>query len=348
MPTFVFETDAIPETWQFLNGLRRDDLIAELIQNELDAGSTSTQIIFERDRLICEGNGEPIDKVGWTRLSFFRGAGDRVPRKRAKTGVKNHGLKACFTIADDIIIRSAGKYTKQTLHHPERAPKPYPGAMESSEDDPVTHKAGCRVEVPYRTEDLHVNVGEPLTFSALDEQEIDGLYEAACSEIPQRFFGVVRPGLRSSYEIEVSHWKHGTKRFSFLQRPDQSPRLLSSHELAKSARMVPKRQNRSMSKPITFLSHPTSQAIMKSRSSTKSEAVFWQRSHGVLIYTVGPSASRDNSAIRSLMSVMARQLRVVFVRRTRLRSYQTLSDMGLANKRSSSTRKSFDVAMRRS
>ena len=107
MPSFIFETDAIPETWQFLNGLRRDDLIAELIQNELDAGATCTVIRFDKKRLICQGNGEPIDEDGWTRLRFFRGAGERAPRKKGKTGVKNHGLKACFTIGDDIIIRSA-------------------------------------------------------------------------------------------------------------------------------------------------------------------------------------------------------------------------------------------------
>ena len=164
MSSFIFKADAIPETWQFLNGLRRDDLIAELIQNELDAGATYTLIRFERKRLICEGNGEPIDEDGWTRLKFFRGAGIRAPRKMAKTGVKNHGLKACFTIGDNIIIRSAGKYTRQTLLDPQRAPEPYPGAMEKPEIDPAAPQSGCRVEVPYRMEALHVDAGEPLTF----------------------------------------------------------------------------------------------------------------------------------------------------------------------------------------
>lgn len=215
MPSFVLELDAVPETWQFLNGLRRDDLIAELLQNELDAGSTCTRIRFDSDKLICEGNGDPIDPDGWTRLKFFRGAGDRAPQKRAKTGVKNHGLKACFTIGDDIYIRSAGKFTQQTLRDPGHAPSPYPGAMLAPEDDPTAPQTGCRLEVPYRNSDLHTDKGECLTFPSVSSDDVDQLFEAACSELPKRFLGVVRPGLRPRYEVEISHWKHGTKRFLF-------------------------------------------------------------------------------------------------------------------------------------
>jgi len=215
MRSFVLQSDAVPETWQFLNGLRRDDLIAELLQNELDAGSTCTRIRFDSDKLICDGNGDPIDSDGWTRLKFFRGAGDRAPQKRAKTGVKNHGLKACFTIGDDICIYSAGKFTQQTLRDPSRAPSPYPGAMQAPENDPTAPQKGCRLEVPYRTSDLHTDKGEPLTFPAVSSDDVDKLFEAACSELPKRFLGVVRPDLRPRYEVEISHWKHGTKRFLF-------------------------------------------------------------------------------------------------------------------------------------
>jgi hypothetical protein len=42
---FVLETDRAPEFWQFLNGLRGDDLLVELIVNELDAHSTHTETI---------------------------------------------------------------------------------------------------------------------------------------------------------------------------------------------------------------------------------------------------------------------------------------------------------------
>ena len=37
MADFVQKFDAVPQFWQFLGGLRFDDLIIELIQNELDA-----------------------------------------------------------------------------------------------------------------------------------------------------------------------------------------------------------------------------------------------------------------------------------------------------------------------
>ena len=41
---FVLETDEAPEFWQFLNGLRGDDLLVELIVNDLDAHSPVTEI----------------------------------------------------------------------------------------------------------------------------------------------------------------------------------------------------------------------------------------------------------------------------------------------------------------
>lgn len=223
MPSFQFKTDAIPENWQFLNGLRKDDLIAELIQNELDAGSTLTKIIFYKDKMVCEGNGNPIDDDGWERLKYFRGAGEDAPRKRAKTGVKNHGLKACFTIGNDIFLRSAGKFTQQTLYDPAHRPQPYPGAMTAPEPDPDAPDKGCRIEVPYRTNDLHVTVGEPLTFSSFDASDVEALFRAACNDVPKRFLGVVRPGLRPTYTVELTHWKYGTYRCHFSAKANAKP-----------------------------------------------------------------------------------------------------------------------------
>src|SRR5579862_2213377 len=112
-----FETriDAMPEFWQFLNGLLPQDLIAELVQNDLDAGAHRTRIAFETDRFTCEGDGAPVDAIGWKRLSFIRGAGDEVPCKLHRIGVKNHGLKTCFTLGDEIALSSAGRQIKQTL-----------------------------------------------------------------------------------------------------------------------------------------------------------------------------------------------------------------------------------------
>ena len=72
---FVLETDEAPEFWQFLNGLTGDDLLVELIVNELDAHSPRTNICFEPERLVCSGEGDPIDEDGWKRLGMLRGAG---------------------------------------------------------------------------------------------------------------------------------------------------------------------------------------------------------------------------------------------------------------------------------
>ena len=49
---FVTEADWIPSFWNFLLGLDRNDLIAELIQNDLDQNATRTVISFERDQLV--------------------------------------------------------------------------------------------------------------------------------------------------------------------------------------------------------------------------------------------------------------------------------------------------------
>ena len=41
----------------YLIDLARDDLIAELVQNDLDQDAFRTVIAFEKDRLVCEGMG---------------------------------------------------------------------------------------------------------------------------------------------------------------------------------------------------------------------------------------------------------------------------------------------------
>src|SRR5260370_13465156 len=113
---YVTQFDVEPQFWQYLNGLAHRDLVVELVQNELDASATHTCIACERDRVVCQGNGDPVDDAGWRRLSFVLGAGKEAPRKRNRIGVKNHGLKTCFTIGDEITIRSCGRQIKQTLY----------------------------------------------------------------------------------------------------------------------------------------------------------------------------------------------------------------------------------------
>ena len=172
----MFKTDAIPATWEFLNGLRKDDLISELIQNDLDAGASITRIGFGCDRLICEGNGAPVDDNGWERLKYFRGAGCEVACKKQQIGVKNHGLKSCFTIGDEIRILSDGKRTQQTLYDAGRDKAPTPGALRSPVPDSTAPAGGCRIEVPYRTSDLDVGVGQGFHFSAVTADDIAELF----------------------------------------------------------------------------------------------------------------------------------------------------------------------------
>ena len=124
---FVQRFDAEPQFWQFLRGLRSDDLIVELIQNDLDANASRTSIAFTSDRLICQGDGEPVTKDGWRRLSFVMGAGVEVESKQFRIGVKNHGLKACFWLGDEIIVRSDGRRMIQTLYKDGYEKQPSPG-----------------------------------------------------------------------------------------------------------------------------------------------------------------------------------------------------------------------------
>ena len=71
---FVTEADWIPLFFFFFFGTTflistGDDLIAELIQNDLDQDATRTVISFEEDRLVCEGNGKSVEAEGWQRLA---------------------------------------------------------------------------------------------------------------------------------------------------------------------------------------------------------------------------------------------------------------------------------------
>ncbi len=225
-PHYVTKFDVVPDFWQFLNGLKSDDIIAELIQNDLDAGAEQTCIIFTENRLICEGNGQPVDEEGWNRLTFIRGAGDQVPRKRNRIGIKNHGLKACFTIGDEIFIWSAGKYLCQTLYKNGFDLPPHPGAFDKPLSDSQAPAIGCRIEVPYRLTDLVTPVGEPLTFTATSPETIERVFRKASQEISQLFLGVLRPTIREKYAIILEHHSLGYARFEFkCGRPQKSGRM---------------------------------------------------------------------------------------------------------------------------
>jgi hypothetical protein len=216
---FVTQFDGVPEFWQFLSGLASEDLITELVQNDLDAQATCTRFSFQADRLICQGDGLAVDANGWKRLSFILGAGDLAPRKQNRIGVKNHGLKACFTIGDDIIIRSDRKKSQQTLYCDGAGEDPCPGAYKSPVPDASAPSLGCQIEVPYRQHDLITKVGEQLRFKAPDIATIEQIFVRACEQIPTQFLGVLRPGLRNRYTLELSHQRFGTLTFCFSCSP---------------------------------------------------------------------------------------------------------------------------------
>lgn len=212
---FVTEADWIPSFWNFLLGLDRNDLIAELIQNDLDQNATRTIISFEQDQLVCEGNGKPVDPEGWQRLRKIQGAGDSVPSKRGRIGVKNHGLKTAFTIGDEIRILSDGQSVSQTLYARGRNSDPRPGASPEPRPDPQAPLKGCRVLIRYRYRNIEPHEGEAIVLDAIDAQDIDDLFKSACSSIPEQFVGIVSPRVVPRYEIILRHWHFGEARFVF-------------------------------------------------------------------------------------------------------------------------------------
>ena len=197
---YVQKFDSVPQFWQFLKGLRTDDLMVELIQNDLDANAKHTSISFELDRLVCQGDGEPVEEEGWERLSYVMGAGDQVESKQFRIGVKNHGLKACFSLGDDIVLRSDGLRMVQTLYMDGPKFHPSPGTLPHPEADESAPSVGCpgSVEVPYRTKRLQVSKGELFEFEPPNENFTDRLFLEACHALPVRLMGVVFPEVRTT------------------------------------------------------------------------------------------------------------------------------------------------------
>ena len=212
---FVTEADWIPGFWNFLLSLDCNDLIAELVQNDLDQGATRTVISFEQDQLVCEGNGKPVDSEGWQRLRMIQGAGHSVPAKRGKIGIKNHGLKTSFTIGDEIRLLSAGRSITQTLYANGRDHAPFPGASPEPEADPQAPVRGCRIIIRYRDADIVPREGEAGVFGAVGEQDINALFKSACASTPEQFAGIVSPEMAPRYQIVLCHWRLGEARFAF-------------------------------------------------------------------------------------------------------------------------------------
>ena len=212
---FVSEADWIPGFWNYLLDLNAEDLIAELIQNDLDQNATRTVVSFEEDRLICEGNGRPVDEDGWQRLRKIQGAGYDVNAKRGKIGVKNHGLKTAFTVGDELRVESSGRAIEQTLYAHERNQPPHPGASPQPFSAPDAPTEGCRVTISYRRAEVIPEHGEANVLRTIDTEEVDSLFQHVCASAPEQFAGVVSPEVVPNYEVVVRHWRFGDARFEF-------------------------------------------------------------------------------------------------------------------------------------
>lgn len=212
---FVTEVDWIPTFWTFLLNLNPKDLIAELVQNDLDQDATCTVISFGQDQIVSEGDGKPIDANGWQRLRKIQGAGHEVPAKRGKIGVKNHGLKTAFTIGDDIHVLSGGQAITQTLYANGPNSVPHPGASPEPKPDPRSPLEGCRIIIEYRTRDFSTRNGEAIHFRSVTEQDIASLFKSACTAAPEQFSDIVSPMPIPRYEITLRHWKLGEATFTF-------------------------------------------------------------------------------------------------------------------------------------
>ncbi len=94
--TFHQEVDLAAVVGQFLINTRAEDLPIELVQNELDAGSSCTEVTFGEDAIVCQGDGESVDEIGWERLRKFLGAGGAVAAKADGIGGAHDLFRAAF------------------------------------------------------------------------------------------------------------------------------------------------------------------------------------------------------------------------------------------------------------
>jgi hypothetical protein len=186
---------------QFLIDLTLSDLVIELVQNELDAGSPNTTITFGENALICEGHGMPIDRSGWKRLRQVLGAGGEVDPKIGGIGSKNHGLRSAFLLGDTIIVQSAGKRIDLTVRGDLQKPARFYPAVWPEERDLNAPERGTRITVPYRTEPISVPNAERTRFDAQTPDSIAALNAEAVAQAPARLLAASAPGRKWHYEL---------------------------------------------------------------------------------------------------------------------------------------------------
>ncbi|RUX47025.1 hypothetical protein EOA33_19585 [Mesorhizobium sp. M4A.F.Ca.ET.050.02.1.1] len=226
--------DHVAVVGEFLTEVDNIDIIIELVQNELDAGATRTEIEIGDDALICFGNGSAMEPKGWERLRFVLGAGALVDAKMDGIGSKNHGIRTGFLLGDNITVQSDRHRIDLTAKgQPEEPERFYPAAW-PKEPDLQAPETGVRVTIPYRTRPAKMVIGNPLT--APSATTLDKLFEDAASMAPDRFLCASVPGRPWQYEL-VLRRRGRQARLTFRSTaPDRSGISLRTCHLSSSAR----------------------------------------------------------------------------------------------------------------
>jgi len=203
---------------QFLSDLTPYDIIIELIQNELDAGSKHTIISFKSNKLICEGNGKQIESAGWERLKYVLGAGGEVDAKIDGIGVKNHGLRSAFLIGDEISVQSIGHRIDHTARGSPADLSKFSPAVWPKIKDTEAPISGTRITIPYRSSPITIPNGDNIRLEIHSEKSIDSLFQDALKKSPSRFISASSPGKKWHYELTLEYRKIKYK-FTFDCKP---------------------------------------------------------------------------------------------------------------------------------
>ena len=203
---------------EFIRGHGPSAVLRELIQNEYDAGGSALHVIFGETELEVRGNGAPIDKNGWRRLSVTLGTGsvpgieDGLKEKDNGIGSKNFGLRSLFLFGNKIYVRSKGRQTLLDLQQ---------GTLERPNSDPTTAGTrGVRIHVPYRTESTG-------SLSAFVESVESSVFDDFAAHISPSLLKLANHGTRKSLRsVTVSSarvrrqivWKQRVKPLPSSQR----------------------------------------------------------------------------------------------------------------------------------
>jgi len=203
---------------EFVLGHDPAAILHELVQNEYDAGGSRLEVTFGETALEVTGNGAPVDRKGWHRLSVILGTGrvtdldDEVEAKANGIGSKNFGLRSLFRFGDQIFIRSNGRQTVLDLT---RGTPPAP-----IQDPASAGTRGIRIRVPYRT----ARTGR---FEAFTSEAESAVFDSFAANISSTLLKLARPGTRKSLrEVIVSSareerrivWKQSVEQLASQRR----------------------------------------------------------------------------------------------------------------------------------